>query len=89
MATKNYTSSFSPAQVVFHVSLQYGIRKGVVDKIQVVDNSNAVITYFIIFGTDTKATPVTSDVWAALGNASEGSMGGGALEAYQTMLLAV
>lgn len=88
MAQKTYTSSFSPEQVVYHVSLTYGIRKGVVDKIQVVDDDNTVIMYFVVFGTDTKATPIPGDLWAALGNAQSGSLGGGALEAYQVMLLA-
>lgn len=89
MALKTYTSSFSPEQVVYHVSLSNGIRKGVVDKIQVVDDESVKIIYFVVFVGDTKATPVSSDLWAGLGSAQAGSMGGGALEAYQTMLLAV
>lgn len=88
MAQKTYTSSFSPDQVVYHVSLEHGIRKGVVDKIQVVDDEAVKIVYFIVFNQDTKATPVTDNVWAALGSAQAGSLGGGALEAYETILLA-
>lgn len=88
MAEKTYVSSFSPDQVVYHVSLSYGIRKGIVDKIQVVDDETTNIVYFVIFTGQTKATPVSTDVFAALGSAAAGSLGGGALEAYEDMLLA-
>lgn len=88
MAEKTYVSSFSPEQVVFHVSLTYGIRKGVVDKIQVVDDDTTQIIYFVVFAGQTKATPVSSDLYAELGSAAAGSLGGGALEAYEDMLLA-
>lgn len=86
MAQKTYTSSFSPDQVVYHVSLDHGIRKGVVDKIQVVDDEATKIIYFVVFFSETKATPISSDLWAALGSAQLGTPGGGALEAYQIML---
>lgn len=89
MAQKTYTSSFSPDQLVYHVSLEHGIRKGTVDKIQVVDDEATKIIYFVVFFSETKATPVSSDLWAALGSAQVGTPGGGALEAYETMLLAV
>lgn len=89
MAQKTYTSSFSPDQLVYHVSLEHGIRKGTVDKIQVVDDEATTIIYFVVFPTETKATPISSDLWAALGSAQLGTPGGGALEAYETMLLAV
>lgn len=88
MASKTYTSQFSPDQVVFHVSLAHGIRKGTVDKIQVVDDETTQIIYFIIFNGETKTTPVSADVYGELGSASAGSLGGGALEAYEDMLLA-
>ncbi len=88
MAEKTYVSSFSPEQAVFHVSLTYGIRKGVVDKIQVVDDDTTQIIYFVVFAGQTKATPVSSDLYAELGSAAAGSLGGGALEAYEDMLLA-
>lgn len=89
MAQKTYTSSFSPDQVVYHVSLDHGIRKGTVDKIQVVDDEATKIIYFVVFFSETKATPITADLWAALGSAQVGTAGGGALAAYETMLLAV
>lgn len=88
MAEKTYVSSFSPDQTVYHVSLTYGIRKGVVDKIQVVDDESTQIMYFVIFQGQTKATPVSSDLYDELGSASAGSLGGGALEAYEDMLTA-
>ena len=88
MASKTYTSEFSPDQVVFHVSMTHGIRKGTVDKIQVVDDETTQIIYFIIFSGETRATPVSADVYAELGSAAAGSLGGGALEAYEDMILA-
>lgn len=88
MAQKTYTSSFSPEQVVYHVSLSNGIRKGVVDKIQVVDDEAVKIIYFVVFGTDTKATPIAGDLYDELGSAQVFTTGGGALEAYELMLLA-
>lgn len=88
MAQKTYTSSFSPNQTVYHVSLSHGIRTGIVDKIQVVDDEAVKIIYFVVFGTETKSTPVDSDLWATLGSAQVGTAGGGALGAYETMLLA-
>lgn len=86
MAEKTYVSPFSPDQTVYHVSLPNGIRKGVVDKIQVVDDEAVQMVYFVIFDGQTKATPVTSDLYDQLGDAHAGSLGGGALEAYQVML---
>lgn len=87
MAEKTYVSSFSPEQVVYHVSLVNGIRQGVVDKIQVVDDESTLIVYFVIFAGSTKASPVSADLYAELGSATAGSLGGGALEAYEDMLL--
>lgn len=86
MAQKTYTSSFSPDQNVFHVSLSNGIRKGVIDKIQVVDDAAVKIIYFVVFAGETKATPIVDGLWAALGSAKVGSTGGGALEALQDLL---
>lgn len=89
MAQKTYTSSFSPDQTVYHVSLSNGIRKGVIDKIQLVDDTAVNIIYFVVFTGETKATPISSDLWPVLGSAQAGSLGGGALEAYEQMLLLV
>lgn len=86
MAEKTYVSPFSPDQVVYHVSLTNGIRKGVVDKIQVVDDLAVQMVYFVLFDGQTKATPITADLYDVLGDASAGSLGGGALEAYQVLL---
>lgn len=86
MAEKTYVSAFSPDQVVFHVALATGIREGVVDKIQVLDDESTTIVYFVIFAGATRSTPITSDLFDVLGDAQAGSLGGGALEAYQIML---
>lgn len=86
MAEKTYVSPFSPDQTVYHVSLSNGIRKGVVDKIQVVDDEAVQMVYFVVFTGQTKATPITSDLYDELGDAKAGSLGGGALEAYQDLL---
>lgn len=88
MAEKTYVSSFSPDQVVYHVSLTNGIREGVVDKIQVVDDESTQIIYFVMFNGQTRATPISANLYAELGSASAGSLGGGALEAYEEMLTA-
>lgn len=87
MTEKTYTSPFSPDQLVYHVSLTNGIRKGTIDKIQVVDDVTVQMVYFVIFTGQTKATPITADLYADLGSAQAGSLGGGALEAYETMLM--
>lgn len=88
MAQKTYTSSFSPDQIVFHASLSNGIRKGVIDKIQVVDDEAVKIVYFVVFGADTKATPIVDGLYDSLGSAKVGTLGGGALEALEDLLLA-
>lgn len=87
MAEKTYTAQFSPEQVVYHVALATGIRKGVVEKIQVLDDEATVIVYYVTFPGSTRSTPITLDLYAELGDAQAGSLGGGALEAYQLMLL--
>lgn len=86
MAEKTYVSQFSPDQVVWHVALTTGIRKGVVDKIQVLDDEATTFIYYVMFTGATRATPISADLFADLGDAHAGSIGGGALEAYQVML---
>lgn len=86
MAEKTYVAAFSPDQTVYHVALATGIRVGLVDKIQVLDDEATTIIYYVTFPGATRATPITADLYEDLGNAQAGSLGGGALEAYQLML---
>ena len=87
MPSKNITIDFSPNDTVFHVTEQQGIREGTVVHVQVVDNSSeTIITYYVRYTGQTNTTPVTTGLYADLGSAQVGTAGGGALEAYETIL---
>ena len=85
MAESVYESLFTPKDAVFHVGLTTGIRKGIVEKIQVIDEgieaNDHQIVYYVLFAGATRTIPVTEGLYADLGVAT-----GGALEAYQELL---
>lgn len=86
MAEKTYVSQFSPDQTVYHVALTTGIREGIIDKIQVLDDEATTIMYYVMFPGAAKSTPISTSLYDELGDAQAGSIGGGALEAYQLLL---
>ena len=86
MTQRTYTALFTPTQIVYHASLESGIRKGVVQTVQVVDNDIAVINYFVLFDGTQTPVAVQSNLYEALGSAKVGTAGGGALEGYELLL---
>jgi hypothetical protein len=89
MATATYT--FIPNQQIFHVSLEDGIREGIVKTVNLsINGTSTVITYSIKFENEAAVKQIVGEdqLYATLGDAGVGSAGGGALEAYQALLVA-
>lgn len=87
MPSKVFNVDFSPNDIVYHVT-ESGIKEGSVSTIQVHDNAvETIITYHVRYTGQSNTVPVTTGLYADLGSAQAGSTGGGALEAYQTLLI--
>lgn len=87
MPSKSFNVDHSPGDLVYHVT-ENGILEGSVVTIQIHDNAaETITTYHVRYVGQANTVPVTSGLYADLGSAQAGSTGGGALEAYQTLLL--
>lgn len=87
MPSKVFNVDHSPGDVVYHVTTS-GILQGSVVTIQIHDNAaETIVTYHVRYVGQTNTIPVTSGLYSDLGSAQAGSTGGGALEAYETILL--
>lgn len=87
MPCATYPVDFCPNDVVYHVTEADGIKKATVVNIEIDASSTETMTvYHVRYTGDDFTTPVTEDLYADLGDARAGSLGGGALEAYQDYL---
>lgn len=89
MATLTY--NFIPDQTVYHVSLEEGVREGVVKTVNAsINATTTTLKYDIKFDGVSAVETIEgeTDLYATLGDAQAGSAGGGALEAYQALLTA-
>lgn len=90
MPGTSYPTDFSPNDIVYHVGEDFGIRKATVITIEIDAISTETTTvYHIRYFGGQNTTPVTENLYSDLGDARAGSLGGGALEAYQNILEAL